>query len=356
MAHNLAQGENGNEVFASYREDAWHMLGTVFQDRRTATEAWNSIDHYNVAKSQMYYVHDNTMPFGEPLDMAHVDLNNITLYPTDVWGIARVDPTGIPIKTFGTVAKGYRLVTPDDFCKAWDVAGANWPIETIGALGNGEKMFVLSKLGEREINGDIMLDYVLGLNDMTGGGSNILKITRTRVVCQNTLDAALAGTESNFKVNHNVNVIDDMIGWISDVLTTAQQKADTLAQAMELLATIKLEDEQVTKCLQLASPVPAKPRHTGSPLYDSRKLEDWEERRDLSLSRQLVVRDLYNGAATGFNSETFPGTAWGMYNSAVEALDHVIPSRNTRDRAITAVDGWRATQKQSLFKYLIGLN
>ena len=125
------------------------------------------------------------------------------LYPdgeaTDLFGLRRSDTK----KTYGTVSSSYRLITPRDFCAAWDIAGANWPIETIGALGAGDTMFLLSKLGAREVNGDEILEYVLGINYMDGKHANVLRVTPIRVVCQNTLNAALRDTSSNFSVDHD---------------------------------------------------------------------------------------------------------------------------------------------------------
>lgn len=65
--------------------------------------------------------------------------------------------------------------------------------ETAGALGEGERIWVMAKLpGAMEIvPGDECLKYLLLSNTHSGNGSVIVKFTSVRVVCQNTLMLAM---------------------------------------------------------------------------------------------------------------------------------------------------------------------
>ena len=50
MAHLLEQSETGETAFASFREPAWHQLGTVFNEEVTTNEMLKlaHLDNWNV--------------------------------------------------------------------------------------------------------------------------------------------------------------------------------------------------------------------------------------------------------------------------------------------------------------------
>ena len=337
MAHDLATADNGQYAFVSFREHAWHRLGTVFQEPKTAGEAWQEIA-YRV--ETIPYLYDT-----EPQ------------MPSDQLAICRIGANGLPKARFGTVSKHYTLVKPEDYCYAWDIAGATgvkpWPIETMGALGKGEKLFVLSKMPTIAICGDEVVPYVLGVNDMTGKNGNELAIVHVRVVCANTLKTALATAAQRVVINHKSDVIKQMVTVIQDFLAVAEAKSTAVAEALSLLGQHVLTKNEETQALKVAVPITKQPPSSGSYLYDAERLEKWEQSQAVAIARRDTIRSLYEGAAAGYDGPYFRGTAWGLYNATVEAMYHHIPSRGENDMARVAVDGWRADAKEHVFKYLL---
>lgn len=340
MAHNLAQDENGEYLFSSFFKDAWHRLGHIFFEERTAQEALEAFpNRFGVQKRKLLW--DNGQDSG-------------------LYGIAKVsayDDNDI-LERFGSVSESYHLVTPEEFCLAWDTAGKSldrkWPIETLGFLGKGEKMFLLSKLPDVEIAGEDHMQYIVGVNDMTGKGSQLLKITDIRVVCENTMNAALSDIESTFKVDHDTMVMEDTIGWISDVLQTAEEKAATIKEVMEIMAGKRLVEEDVETALKVIVKTSKEPRKTGSPLYDGKLIEQWESKNALAITRRNVISELYNGAMIGYESPAVRGTAYGLYAATVEACDHVFPTRG--DDNASHVTGWRSQWKDAAFGHLLEIS
>lgn len=340
MSHDLTQDESGNYLFASFFKDCWHRLGHIFFEERTALEALELFpNRFGVQKRKLFW--DNGQDSG-------------------LYGIAKVsayDDNNI-LDRFGTVADGYNLVKPEEFALAWDIAGQSldrkWPIETIGFLGKGEKMFLLSPLPDVEIAGEDHMQYVLGVNDMTGKGSQLLKITDIRVVCQNTMDAALSDLQSVFKVDHDTLVMEDTIGWISDVLQTAEEKSMVIKEAMEIMAQRRMTDQEVQVTLKTVVKTSKEPHKTGSPLYDAKLMEEWERKNTLAVTRQNVIGELYNGSMTGYESPAVRGTAYGVYCAVAEACDHIFPTRG--DDNSSFVTGWRSQYKDVAFKHLLDLS
>ena len=82
MAHAVEVGANGEQAFASFREPAWHGLGTVFFEEKSTQEMleaahlanWNVRlepviypKGYNVVSPSYMVVRNN--PFGEGIDV-----------------------------------------------------------------------------------------------------------------------------------------------------------------------------------------------------------------------------------------------------------------------------------------------
>ena len=77
--------------------------------------------------------------------------------------------------------------------------------ETAGALGEGERIWVMAKMpGAMEIvPGDECMKHLLLSNTHSGDGSVIVKFTSVRVVCQNTLMLAMRDGQKAYRVRHS---------------------------------------------------------------------------------------------------------------------------------------------------------
>src|SRR4051794_40122386 len=118
MAHNLF-----GERFYSLRRPAWHGLGLVLDEELGAADAFDRIGAYDV------HLEDLTTAGGLPIPHKAIVRD-------------RVDDQ---LQVFGVVGPDYHLVSPRDVVTLWDKAVSR-PVETIGALGKGETLFVSTKL------------------------------------------------------------------------------------------------------------------------------------------------------------------------------------------------------------------
>jgi phage/plasmid-like protein (TIGR03299 family) len=108
--------------------------------------------------------------------------------------------------------------------------------ETAGALGEGERIWVMTKMpGAMQIvPGDDCLKYLLLSNTHSGDGSVIVKFTSVRVVCQNTLMLAMRDGQKAYRARHSRRM---------------QFKLDELAEFLAFTQSVFLEAEHSFKRL-----------------------------------------------------------------------------------------------------------
>jgi phage/plasmid-like protein (TIGR03299 family) len=117
----------------------------------------------------------------------------------------------------GTVSPNYQIVQPiqmAEFCEALsDVGGVK--IETAGSIRKGKRVWFLCKGNSFEIGrGDVIYDYLLISNGFDRSTSFRVTPTTIRVVCSNTLHAAVPSMnstdlrESAICLRHTENVFD----------------------------------------------------------------------------------------------------------------------------------------------------
>ena len=120
--------------------------------------------------------------------------------------------------TLGIVGKGYGIVQNSkafdfmDFIK--EASGSEPVIESFGALGYGERMFITATLGEDcYLNpGDAIKNYVVFTNSHDGTGGVMAFFTPIRVICQNTLNMAIKGCSNKVTFKHTSKV-EERLDW-----------------------------------------------------------------------------------------------------------------------------------------------
>lgn len=112
---------------------------------------------------------------------------------------------GVVGKDYGVVqnAKAFEFI---DFIA--DVAGVKPLIETAGSFRGGAQVFVTARLGGDSFLSpdDAVRNYVVFTNTHDGTGSVMAFFTPVRIVCQNTLNMAIAGAKNKLTFRHTPNV------------------------------------------------------------------------------------------------------------------------------------------------------
>jgi phage/plasmid-like protein (TIGR03299 family) len=292
MAHNLNE-TNGKISFAS-TQTAWHGLGQIVNEAMTSKQA--------IELAGLNYVVDKTDAVAEIQGKIATIQGKFATYRRD---------TGMPL---GIVGARYEVVQNEDAFLFFDsITEAGCAMyETAGALGkNGERIFISAKMPDfitiagTEDNTEV---YILLTSSHDGSGSVVAAITPIRVVCQNTLNAALYGTTNKISIRHTSNVKQNLAN-AHKLLGITHKYTEQLNECFNFLAKKSVTDEQVKKLV--------------ADLFKSEK-EDSSRIKNI----QEAVFTSYN---TGIGQSEIMGTAWGAYNGITHYLDH---QRNYKDRQV----------------------
>ena len=186
MPANFTSGWLGNG------ERAWHGMGVVTDGTLPAREAFETADAlFAVEKRELSYP---VWPDGDT-NVPHID------QPTGTFGVVRTDTQAL----LGIVSTQYELVQNDSLLRMAEFIREEADMDCVIVLADGAKVaFTASLRGAATdiVPGDTVkrrLVGYLGHDGKTGCGA---KFTNIRVVCQNTLTAALNESGARSSITH----------------------------------------------------------------------------------------------------------------------------------------------------------
>lgn len=190
MAH-LIDKSKGFNAFVSFAQPAWHGLGTVLNNPINTADALNQggLDYTVLKLPNIHY-----LPNGEEL------------ISEDSFFTVRTDVNMVLGSRLG---KDYEVLQNIEALNVVDeiLQSGTATIETAGAIDEGRKAFICLKVNKDIIVGsnDTVKQYVLIANSHDGSLSITAMPTNIRVVCNNTLSAALRNAQDKIKIRHTSN-------------------------------------------------------------------------------------------------------------------------------------------------------
>ena len=159
-------------------------------------------------------------------------------------------------KVLGVVSNRYKVVQNEEAFAFTDaLLGEGVRYETAGSLAEGKRTWILAMLPHKYIiAGDEITPYLVFMNSHDGSGAIKAAMTPIRVICQNTLNLALARAKRNWSTNH----IGDISGKMEDARNTLQlanRYMVELGKGIEQLQRVKLSDKQVLEFVDEFFPV-----------------------------------------------------------------------------------------------------
>lgn len=278
-------------------------------------------------------------------------------------------PSDDQVRIFrGTVGDNFEPIQNTDIAEILDPIAEDWPLETIGGLKHGQKLFVVLDSGTYEVAGDEIDGYFLVTDDKSGNQSLRISYTPTRVVCMNTLQIALAEADMKINVSHTSSVNEEL-DFYAQVMKNMQEGRDRAHESMDQMAKTPVTTGEVQEVLDHTYPDPnmnQKARvgkqirqSVGDTGYSQEQkklaleaLERWERRRD----RQKDLRDIGFEAYQAFNERNPENarTAWAVYNGVAES-ESWRPGKNASTRGRSNLLGARGKSTEKAFEGTLSL-
>ncbi len=316
MSHNLNFNEQtGKHSFFSVKEKAWHGLGQLIEEYPTSAEAikFAGLD-YNVEKRKLFTYDNENNAGNTDTEIIIPEIEVPNFYAT-----MRTDTEQL----LGVVGKDYEVVQNIDAFSFFDaiIGGEGIMYETAGALGKGERIFITAKLPDYIKVGkdDLIEKYLFLTTSHDGFGSITAAFTPIRIVCNNTLNAALRNCTNSIKIRHTENA-KQRLEEAHKVMGISNRLSDYLETAFNRWSTIHITDQKVKQLIQLAM-VPNK-----EVLQNIQS----EKPDELSTAFKNMCDNVYEYAMTSptQQTETTKGTVFGAYNAITGYFQNV---RNYKD-------------------------
>lgn len=270
-------------------ETPWHGLGVRYETAPSTAEEIIKGAHldWTVADDPMFTAH-------------HEQVQNYhAIYRTD------------NNRVLGVVNKQYpALVQNIDAFNAFNnLIGKHVQVETAASLGFGEKIFGCFKINEGyKVHDDDIDHYLVVFNDhLKADGKITVMNTPVRVVCQNTLSAALSDNLLKYRIACSSDeFVNDSLA--DHILRAAERSKDALTAKADVLLKRKVTKEDVEKILD--------------ELFPYIKAEG-ESTHDVANERTAMIRETFLTKCMGAdNLANYRGTHYQVFNALTDFTQH----------------------------------
>jgi len=313
--------------------------------------AWHGLGH----------VVDGTMPAREAFALGQADW--------EVLSTPILDPTGQPIEGYQAITRGdngkvlsvqkdsYTIVQNEQLIKLAEALHEDAEMSAVCVLDKGRKVTFTARINDstREVvKGDEIEQYIVGATSHDGSIAFQTLFTPVRVVCQNTLSAALGladRSDANAKgkrisIRHTLNC-NAMIERLPEIIDIKRRQFTAGLAELEAMAAKPCTSAQFAQYCrdvfadQLAGVVN-------------------DKRGDKTTARPKVLTDLpqwdtiankFAGDGIGFDIKGVQGTYWGAYNAVTEWVTHEAGRGNDLEAARRRLESqWWGTGAATITK------
>lgn len=250
----------------------------------------------------------------------------------NMYGTYRTD-VNIPL---GVVKGKYTPVQNIDafnfFDNAIGVDKAIW--QTAGWFGNGERIFVSAKLPNNIlVNGDPVENYLVFTNSHDGSSGVKILFTPIRIICQNTLTAAIRQATNYVSFRHTQSVHGNL-SIANELLGISTMMAKSCEENYIQFANHKMSDDEVKDYLVKSVLNPAEYSQLYKTGHNITQLinKDWRAINDseISMRKVNVIHNMYEYYHIGPGQRSIQGTLWGAVNAITGYYSNVDNSEGTK--------------------------
>ena len=284
------------------RTPAWHNMGTVVKESPTSEEAIRLAGLDWKVEQKPIYLADGTPIKGNYANVRSSD--------------------GKPL---GIVGDRYKVVQNiDAFAFTDALLGEGVKYETAGSLKEGKIVWLLAKMPEPfDLLGDKVDPYLVFTNTHDGSGAVRVTLTNVRIVCWNTLNAAMRQAKRVWSARHTgsvTNKLDDA----RETLMFANAYIKATQDTFEQLYKVKLDEFDLYKVVDNIVPITAD--MSDRQMANQRAIRDdillrYTEAPDLKVLDRTGARLVQAVADTTSHMEPFRMTANYKENHFKATLD-----------------------------------
>lgn len=277
-------------MFSGRGEVPWHGIGTVLEGVLTSDEAIK-------AARLDWTVNQTPLYAGE---------NRVDAVPGYVANV-RSDTKEV----LGIVSERYRVAQNKDVFAFADALIGNGRIpctyETAGSLFNGRRVFMLVNMPKGRIVGDEYQPYLCLSNAHDGSACLQIFLTGIRVVCNNTLSAALHTAKRKISIRH-LSLMEQRKDEALRTMGAASKYFHDLERfALELAGKKVRIGKVLDKLFPVNSDMSKRQRNANTEVKDT-------------IKRILKQKD---------DLQNVKGTAWGVYSAIADYRSNALPKRKT---------------------------
>lgn len=281
------------DTMFSYKETPWHGEGTIVQDELTSAGAIEAAGlDWSVDTKRIYT--GTGIPLNEYRAVIRSDNEAV---------LGVVGTRFVPLQN----RRAFEFF--DDLVK-----GGKAKYETAGALRGGKKIWILARLNSsfEVFKGDEIRKYALLAHAHDGSLSANLLFTPKRVVCENTLNAALRGRSGSdgVSIRHTTNM-ESRLEDAAIQMRLIEQSYEHIQLRLDRLANIKMDTNAVKD------------------FYDRMFGDEGAG----GVKRQALT-SLFEG---GVGSNYGRGTAYAMFNAVTEYTDHMVSTRGKSSERLDSI-------------------
>lgn len=218
-------------------------------------------------------------------------------------------------EVLGIVGSRYQIVQNKeafDFTNSLVQEGVQF--EKAGVFHRGRAVWLLAKLPETMILGDVFSPYVVFINSHDGTGAIKVAMIPMRIACSNALNFALSHATRQWSTRHMGNIAAKLEE-ARHTLGLANNYMIGLNNEAERLVNIPFNTNQFEAVFDRVFPID----QTKDSERKIRNIVDMKE----GMFKALQAPDLAN----------FNGTAWAALNAVTDYVDHADPARLTQNYA-----------------------
>lgn len=318
MAHEV-------QTMAYIHEEPWHGLGNRLP-RNQPLEIWQQRAGMDWQIREAPVLFNANQDEGSLLNLRS-NADTKVLYRSD-----NLEPLSV-------VSKRYQTVQPKEVLEFYRelVSAGGFELETAGVLKGGRKLWALAKTGQETIlkGGDKVKAYLLLATSCDGTLATTAQFTSIRVVCNNTLQLAVADSKGSVKVPHSTKF---------DPVQVKQELGLGLSAWERFNTSIKQLSERKVNRFEVMN-------------YLVEVLGDPELPLNEQPNQKAIqnVYSLFSGSGKGADLTSANGTVWGLLNGITEHVDHHRRALSRDHRLDSAWFGMGAQIKDKAFESAIAL-